>query len=271
LQEERRKEGKEGIMAKLEVVSDKNNRMTFVLKNSSPAYSNALRRIMLTEVPVMAIEEVEIAKNSSAMYDEVLAHRLGLLPLTTDLESYELPQSEEDITGRKAKCTLAFTLKEKGPKTVYASDLKTGDPKVKPVYPKMPLVKLLKDQEVELTAIAILGKGVNHAKFSPGHVWYNYESKLKISGKKDLVEKYKEMYPPQIFNKKGEIEEELILKNNLVDAVAHINEDLIKVDYSDKDLVFQVESWGQLPCKKMVEESLNTFNAKLDELAKIIK
>ena len=258
-------------MAKLEVVSDKNNKMTFVLKNSSPGYANALRRIILTEVPVMAIEEVEIAKNSSAMYDEVLAHRLGLLPLTTDLDSYELPESEEDITSRKAKCTLTFTLKEKGPKTVYASDLKTGDPKVKPVYPKMPLVKLLKDQEIELTAVAVLGKGEKHAKFSPGHVWYNYESKLKISGKKELIEKFKEMYPPQIFSKKGEIEEDLILKNNLVDAVAHVNEDIVKVDYSDKDFVFQIESWGQLPGKKMVEVALNVFNAKLDDLAKLAK
>ncbi|MFH2020700.1 MAG: DNA-directed RNA polymerase subunit D [archaeon] len=257
-------------MSKLEVVSDKNNKMTFLLKNSSPAYSNALRRIMLTEVPVMAIEEVEISKNSSAMYDEVLAHRLGLLPLTTDLDSYELPTGPEDIESRKAKCTLTLTLKEKGPKTVYASDMKTGDPKVKPVFPKMQLVKLLKEQEIELIAVAVLGRGSNHAKFSPGHIWYNYDRKLKIGAKKDL-EKYKDMYPPQIFNKKGEVDEDLILKNNLVDAVAHINENIIKVEYSDKDYVFQVESWGQLPCKKIVEEALNIFNSKLDELGKLVK
>ncbi len=251
-------------MAKTEVVYNKGNRMTFLLKGSTPSYSNTLRRIMLTEVPVMAINEVEISKNSSAMYD-------GLIPLTTDLDSYELPQSQADVDSRKAKCTLQLTLKEKGPKMVYASDFKTADPAVKPVYPKTPIVKLLKDQELELIAVAVLGKGEAHAKFSAGHVWYNYDSKIKISGKKELIEKYKDAYPPQIFNKKGEIDEELILKNSLVDAVAHVNDEIIKVEYSDKDFMFQIESWGQLPCDRIVEEALNIFNGKLEELGKIIK
>jgi DNA-directed RNA polymerase subunit D len=99
-------------------VSKDKNKMTFLLKDASNAYSNALRRIMLGEVPVMAIEDVEIRKNSSAIYDEVIAQRFGLLPLTTDLDSYELPTSEEDIKEKKAKCTVQLTVKEKGPKTV---------------------------------------------------------------------------------------------------------------------------------------------------------
>ncbi len=258
-------------MVSFEKISEKGNKMTFLIKKSSPAYSNALRRIMLTEVPVMAIEELEIKKNSSALYDEVLAHRMGLIPLTTDLKSYELPQSEEDIKERKAKCTLQLTLKEKGPKTVYASDIKTSDPKVKPVYPKTPIVKLLKNQEVELLAIAILGKGISHAKWSPGHVWYNYNPKLKISKDKELLKKNKDNYPPQIFNKKGEIDEKAILENNLIDAVAHVDEDLIKVEYDDTEYVFQLESWGQLSCKEIILQSLDVFNQKIDELDKLIK
>ena len=187
-------------MVSLEVVSKDENKMTFLVKNSSPAYSNALRRIMLTEVPVMAIEELEIKKNNSALYDEVLAHRLGLIPLTTDLKSYELPESEKDIEEMKAKCTLLLTLKEKGPKTVYASDLKSKDPKVKPVFPKIPIVKLLKDQQIELSAVAILGRGKDHAKFSACHVWYNYNPKITINKKADLSN-FKDLYPADIFNK----------------------------------------------------------------------
>ena len=258
-------------MVSFEKISSKGNKMTFLIKKSSPAYSNALRRIMLTEVPVMAVEELEIKKNSSALYDEVLAHRIGLIPLTTDLESYELPEKKEDIDERKAKCTLQLTLKEKGPKTVYASDFKTADPKIKPVYPKMPIVKLLKNQEIELLAVAILGKGKDHAKWCPGHVWYNYSPKLKISKDKDLLKKNKDNYPPHIFNKKGEIDEKAILENNLVDAVAHVNEDLIKVEYDDTEYIFQLESWGQLSCKEIILKSLDVFNDKLDELNKLIK
>ena len=123
--------------------------LAFGFKGEDISYANVIRRLMLTEVPVMAIENLEIKNNSSALYDEMLAHRLGLIPFTTDLKSYELPASEQDIEDKKAKCTLQMTLKEKGPKTVYASDLKTGDPKVKPVFGKTPIVKLLKDQELE--------------------------------------------------------------------------------------------------------------------------
>jgi DNA-directed RNA polymerase subunit D len=260
-------------LVKLEVkhVSKDESKVTFLLKDISPGYSNALRRIMLNEVPVMAIEEVEIRKNSSALYDEVLAHRLGLTPLTTDLKSYELPASQEDVDNRKATCTLQLTLKEKGPKTVYASDLKTADPKIKPVYPKMVIAKLLKDQEIELVATAILGKGNTHAKWSPGHVWYTYNPDLKINNKSPQLVKYKDMYPPQIFNKKGEIDESLILENNLVDAVTHINNEIISVTYNDKEFVFNVESWGQLSVKEIVTQALAIFDEKLENLNSLIK
>ncbi len=258
-------------MASFEKLSGKDNRMTFLLKKSTPAYSNALRRIMLTEVPVMAIEDVEIKKNSSALYDEILAHRLGLIPLTTDLKSYELPKSQADIDERKAKCTLQLTLKEKGPKTVYASDLKTADPKVKPVYPKMPIAKLLKNQELELMAVAVMGQGKEHSKWSPGHVWYTYKPNLKISKNKELLEKNRDNYPPEIFDKKGQVDEKAILEKNLVDAVAHVNEELIKVEYDDTEYIFHVESWGQLSPKEIVLQALDVFNEKLDEITKLVK
>ena len=244
-------------------------KVSFVIKGSSPGYSNALRRIMLSEVPVMAIEEVEIKKNSSALYDEVISHRLGLIPMTTDLGSYELPQNQTDIDERKAKCTLQLILKEKGPKVVYASDLKSADPKVKPVYGKIPIVKLLKDQEIELSAVAILGKGKDHSKWSPGQVWYTYNPKIKINNVKDM-EKFKHLFPPQIFAKDGKISEDLILKNNLVDAVAHVNEDIIKVQYDDTEFIFTLESWGQLAPKEIITTAFDILDQKLDELEKLV-
>jgi DNA-directed RNA polymerase subunit D len=254
---------------KLELLHKSKDKVALLLKNSSPAYSNALRRIMLTEIPVMAIEEVEIRKNNSALYDEMIAHRLGLIPLTTDLKSYEFPKSEDDIKEKKAKCTLQIKLKVKGPKTVYASDLKSADPKVKPVNPKMPIVKLLKDQELELIATAILGKGKHHSKWNSCHVWYTYNPSFKINNKHKDLDKYKDLYPPEIF-KKGQIEESLIIKHNLVDAVANVNNDIIKVDYSDKDFIFYIESWGQLTVKEIIAEALNVFNNKLTELNKLL-
>ena len=92
---------------------------SFILKKASPVLANTLRRLILEEVPTMAIEDIEIVKNSSILYDEILAHRLGLLPLTTDLKSYFV-RDECKCEGKGcARCTLQMTLKSKSD-IVYA-------------------------------------------------------------------------------------------------------------------------------------------------------
>ena len=68
------------------------NKLSLIIKDTTPAFVNALRRIILDEVPTMAIEDVEFRKNNSILYDEMIAHRLGLLPLKTDLKSYTVPE-----------------------------------------------------------------------------------------------------------------------------------------------------------------------------------
>ncbi len=146
-------------------------KVSFIIKDTTPAFANTLRRIIVDEVPTMAVEEVEFRKNNSISYDEMIAHRIGLIPLTTDLKSYNLPEKCKCDGEGCARCQLKLTLKAtKGSGVVYASELKSKDPKVKPVYPKMPIVKLLKGQSLELEATAVLGKGKDHAKWQPSSV-----------------------------------------------------------------------------------------------------
>src|SRR6267143_1138841 len=76
----------------IKLLTKEQDTIRFVLSDVSPAFANALRRIILAEVPVMAIEDVMILENSSVMYDEILAHRLGLIPITTD-QTYNLPET----------------------------------------------------------------------------------------------------------------------------------------------------------------------------------
>src|SRR3989344_4066327 len=70
----------------------KEGKVSFMIKKTSPAFANSLRKYILEKVPAMAIEDVEFRKNGSILYDEMIAHRLGLIPLSTDLKSYNLPQ-----------------------------------------------------------------------------------------------------------------------------------------------------------------------------------
>ena len=95
----------------------------------------------------------------------------------------------------------------------------------------MPLVKLLKGQELELEATAVLGEGKDHVKFSPGLVWFNKEPKITVNNKAELIEKHKEKYPMEIFDKNGKISADLIIENNLVDACDGVCDDLIKIEY----------------------------------------
>ena len=106
----------------IQLLDKEENSVSFVFKSINPVLANTLRRLIINEVPVMAIEEVEISKNSSALYDETIAHRLGLIPIKTDLKSYTLP-SECKCEGKGCQnCQLKMILKTKGPGTVFSSD-----------------------------------------------------------------------------------------------------------------------------------------------------
>ena len=79
----------------LDVIEQTNYKLVFIVEGVSIEMINAIRRIMMTEIPTMAIDEVIILKNDSPLYDEIIAHRLGLIPLKTDLDTYKLPEDCE--------------------------------------------------------------------------------------------------------------------------------------------------------------------------------
>jgi DNA-directed RNA polymerase subunit D len=134
--------------------------------------ASAFRRVMLSEVPTMAIEWVDFKKNDSALNDEIIAHRLGLVPLTFDRKAYNLPE-ECTCNGKGcSRCQVKLLLKKKGPGTVYDGDLKSDDKDVKPVYGNVPIVELLEDQSLQLEAIAQLGTGRQHAKWQAAVVGF---------------------------------------------------------------------------------------------------
>ena len=99
------------VVLDIKIIEEKDNFLRFLLKGTNHAYANALRRAMMAEVPAMAIEDVIIIENTSVLYDEVIAHRLGLIPLKTDLDAYVLPE-ECDCKSELgcSKCRTSFTL-----------------------------------------------------------------------------------------------------------------------------------------------------------------
>lgn len=121
---------------------------------------NALRRFCLVEVPTLAIEDVVILENSSLLYDEVLAHRLGLIPIVTPLKYLE--GGEEGTQVMLVLDARAGTVT----RTIYSGELVSAeDREVKPASAEIPIAELAPGQSIKLEAYARLGRGKVHAKW----------------------------------------------------------------------------------------------------------
>jgi DNA-directed RNA polymerase subunit D len=197
------------------------------------------------------------------LYDEVLAHRLGLVPLTTDLKGYERKKPDDEYS---AKNSVKLVLKAKGPCVVYAEDLKSKDPKVKPAYPKTPIVRLLKGQELEFEATAVLGTGKEHVKFSPCLAWYTYKPKVTVNNGHKEFDKFREKYPPQVFSN-GKIDVKLIEQHNLYEACDGVNDEIVKIEKDPTTFIFNIEPWGQLAPSEILASAADHFTGLLDEFA----
>lgn len=163
----------------------------FDLVGLDASIANALRRIMLSEVPTVAIEDVFIWNNTSLVHDEVLAQRLGLVPLSIDPRIVEM-RTDEGATDLN---TIVFKLvidcrrnpnvpkTEKDPSKVYRNSLVTtaalewepkgdqlemfGDRPPRPVQNDIVLVKMRPGQEIRAEMHCVKGIAKDHAKFSP--------------------------------------------------------------------------------------------------------
>lgn len=177
----------------------KGQRLEFDLTGADSGIVNAFRRTIISSIPVMAIEKVTFLNNTSILNDENLAHRFGLIPLTTDLKTY-VPKGECVCKGKGcARCTATLTLDVTGPATVYSGDFKGSDESVKPAYDKIPLVKLLADQKIKAEAEAIMGYGQEHVKWQAGISTYK---KSDDGSFRVVVESYGQL-PVDELTKKG--------------------------------------------------------------------
>jgi len=163
---------------------DEKKKIIFEVSGVNSSFLNALRRVAINEVPTLAIEDVEFKKNNSGLYDEVIAHRLGLLPLKTDLSTFSLPKENVEVDDLGASSKVVLNLKSKDKGYVYASEITCADSEVKPVYPETIIVKLDENQEIDATLTAIMGVGKDHAKWTPGSVVFFHKPIVSYSSDK---------------------------------------------------------------------------------------
>jgi len=161
-------------LSSLDVISKDSEKIAIKLKGVPLQYANALRRVCLNGVPVFAIDTVDIIENTSVLPDEGLAHRLGLIPLKTDLSRFNEPskcdcQSESGCSNCKILLVLDSGESEQT-RTVLSSELSSEDDSVKPVSDKIPIVQLAPGQKIKVECYARLGRGTEHAKWNSSNI-----------------------------------------------------------------------------------------------------
>ena len=238
----------------MEIIEKNDNQIIFTA-DVDESLANAVRRYV-NEIPVLAVEDLEIARNDSALYDETIAHRIGLLPLKTDKSVKEKTTAQIKLVAKKAGM-------------VYSGEFEGS---VKQVYDKIPITLLDKDQELDIVANIRAGRGVEHSKFSPGLLFYR--NIVEIIADSEFKEEIKKSCPNNEVKEKGKT---VVVLDNKKKEVADICEEIArahnkKAEIENKDgLVITIESFGQIDVKDIFPKAIEVLKEDLEDVSKKIK
>lgn len=267
---------------KIKILSLTENEIVFDLIGVDASIANALRRILLAEVPTMAIETVYIQTNTSIIQDEVLSHRLGLIPIKADPKLFDELLDGEDPTDQN---TIVFRLDvlcvNEDSETVYSRDLEwqpQGDQREKfpggilPVHEDIIIAKLKPGQHIQLEAHCRKGVGKDHAKFSPcGTASYRLMPDIifptAITG--FLAEELAQMCPLKVFD----IEDIRSIPTAVVARPRDCTmcRECIRLEgWADRvhlrrvadHFIFSVESIGAMPPAEIVKQAIEQLRMK---------
>ncbi len=241
-------------------------RAKILIKGITPALANSLRRVLIAEVPILAIDEVHFRKNDSPLYDEIIAHRLSLVPLVFDPKSFKGCEKNPS----KAGCEVVLTLKKKGPCVVYSGDLKSKE--VKPLYDNIPITKLAEGKELELEAIARIGLGKDHAKWQGAIVGFKPKPIVKVSKEAESLVSIAEACPAKVFevkdNKLRVVNENACIYCNIC---VEKSDGKIQVNEARDEFIFNIESASGLDVKTLLNLAVDVLERKFKEFEKVVE
>jgi len=231
----------------------------FLVRGVTPAFANGIRRAMIADVPTFSIDTVRFIENSSVMFDEQLALRLGLIPLTTPLGG----EFDDDDT-----VTLALDVE--GPETAYSDDLVSSDDLVQPAEEGVPIIDLKDGQRLELEADAELGYGQDHAKHQGGvAVGYRHLQRVEVVGDRD------EFHDDEPNIVRGVIETE---DGDLVpteefdnDLTERYPDSEVEVTDVENAFVFDVETDGSFDVDTLVRAGVGSIRGRAEELKEAVQ
>jgi len=273
-------------MVRLSILEKKGERLVLLLEGVTPALANSIRRALIAEVPTLAIDEVMIAENTSVLWDEMVAHRLALIPLKMDEKTYD---ALLDCYERGEDCSVIFSLDEEAverTRTVLSGRLRFEGVEgvaapaeafhVEPVSKNIPILKLARGQRISLTAIARMGVGREHAKWQPvSAVGYKYKPIIRIlknPESEEVAAKIVETCPRKVF---GYRDGALVIVNplscSLCRECAEKFPEYIEVRGDPHMIIMSVEGLGMIPVEKALLVALDVLSKRVNGLVEKIR
>ncbi len=257
----------------IDIIELSERKARFVLSGVSAAFANALRRSVLSEVPALAIDDVNIYDNTSVLFDEQLALRMGLIPLKADARKYTFPNECKCEGQGCALCQVSLTLSAEGPRIVYSGDMVSTDPDVRPAESTIPIVELKEKHKVVVEAIGRLGTGRSHSKWQAG-IASGYKNMPVVTiGDCDLCGECVKVCPRDILKLNGN-------KVKVVDVIdcslcklceEACDMNSIKVSDDPESFVMTFETSGSITAAELALEAANSIKRRAQELGEILE
>src|SRR3989344_1573873 len=255
---------------KIQILERTDRELKFVLSDSNPQFANMLRRAAVGEVPVLAVDTVDFYSNDSALYDEVLAHRLGMMPLQFDTKVFKT-RDNCDCEGKGcSNCQIVLVLDKKGPAVVTAKDIKSADSETaKPLFEDTIIVELFEGQKLKADMTASLGTGRDHAKYQAARCWYRYYPMVKQYNKVTNgyeVEKACAHGAVKVKDGKVEVSPECDLSCKIAQTAEP--KGAVEVKGDETKFIFFVESISGLKSEEIVQKAIDVIKDKAKEFEK---
>jgi len=235
-------------------IREEKGRVTLLVTGTHPQFVNALRRLAMSSVPTLAIENISIYRNDSVLFDEYIASRLGQLPLKTG-KSFK--------KGERAK----LVLHEKGPKMVVSGDISSKSGGAEVVNKEIPIVTLGEGQEVKMEMEAVMESGSEHVKWQPAIISYNELPEINgKAGKVKNAQKIADNCPMKVLEVRAG---KLVLKDPYNCTLCGYCEDLsggtVELAASPSSFVINIESHGQKSVKDLLDGAAEILKDKASE------
>ena len=290
-------------MVKTKIIEENDEKIRVLLTDTDRAFVNAIRRTLMSETPKMAIDKVrfemgtveqdgEVWETNGPLPDEVIAQRLAMIPIPTVHDEFHFqdkcPECAELVEKDRGcpLCTMIYTCKEFGSdsgRIITAGDMSyLGEDRlnIPEKYRSIPITKLSKGQMVEFYATAIMGRGSEHAKWSPvSGVTFtprrvgvlNNKTKAKILWGLKLTIKAKDF--------DGDRLEDLDMVEQLIDDLNHVGpgteesrefKDAITLEEVPGEFILSFETDGSMTPKVAFEQAIAQLSERFGELGEDI-